>query len=168
MAESKGGAGVHIRPARPDDAEGICRAHHGAVEALAGGHYQEEVLQAWAGNVTVEAINNGLKQAEIIFLVAESLGEIAGFGVLGGGYIRAVYVHPAHQRKGIGSLILGQLEAQARALGTIALRLDASLNAEPFYRSHGYRVLKKAVFKLNQDTGMDSLVMEKRLGGDGC
>lgn len=54
-------------------------------------------------------------------------------------------VHPAHQGKGLGSLIMDRLETRARDLGARELALDTSENAAhliAMYTKRGYRFVE--------------------------
>lgn len=79
-------------------------------------------------------------------------GEVIACGRLqdngnGLGQIRYMAVHPNYQGKGLGKLIVAKLEEQAKAIGLIALELQARENALEFYKSQGYEV-KEPSFKL--------------------
>ena len=79
--------------------------------------------------------------------------------------LRAVYVHPRVGRRGVGAKILEQLEQAAVDLRLPELELEASLNAEAFYRRHGYEVLKRAIHRLASGHGMACVKMRKLLPG---
>ena len=71
--------------------------------------------------------------------MADDDGVIVGFGVLDqeSAVVEAVYVITGAGRRGIGLEVLRKLEDRARALGLTVLRLNASLNAVPFYEKAG-------------------------------
>ena len=54
--------------------------------------------------------------------------------------IRFMAVEPAAQGRGLGSVILRELEARARAAGATAIVLNARDNVRPFYEKHGFTV----------------------------
>jgi GNAT superfamily N-acetyltransferase len=54
------------------------------------------------------------------------------------GQIRYMAVDPQFLRQGVGSAILRELEARARAAGATRVVLNAREAAVPFYRTHGY------------------------------
>jgi GNAT superfamily N-acetyltransferase len=61
------------------------------------------------------------------------------------GRICRVYVLPAHQRRGIGTALMGYVEQEAAALGLQRLRLHVVAQAGwavSFYRQQGYRVVE--------------------------
>jgi GNAT superfamily N-acetyltransferase len=53
--------------------------------------------------------------------------------------IRAIFVHPAWARRGLGSLILQHCEEAARAAGFGALEMGSTLTGVPLYTLRGYR-----------------------------
>ena len=73
-------------------------------------------------------------------LARDAAGHVVGFGSIipAARQLRALYVAPEHGRCGVGAMILARLEAMAAGLGLPELRMDASLNAEAFYRRHGF------------------------------
>lgn len=53
--------------------------------------------------------------------------------------VRAMYTHPMHARKGVGTLILTLCENAARAAGFSRMELMSTLSGEPLYRRSGYQ-----------------------------
>jgi predicted GNAT family N-acyltransferase len=53
-------------------------------------------------------------------------------------------VRAPYRRRGLGSLVLRALEDEALARGAQRFVLDAQLQAEPFYRAHGYAAVTDA------------------------
>lgn len=129
---------VMIRRATPADASAIFSVHIAAIRGISGGHYSEAQINGWCGDRGPE---NYLRPiAEQFTVVAEVFGEIAGFAQLSipDATIEAVYVHPQHAKQGIGMRLLTALETAARSADLPLLRLQASLNAVPFYKAAGY------------------------------
>ncbi len=52
--------------------------------------------------------------------------------------IRAFFVHPAWERRGLGRALLAASESAAKAAGFRRLELVATLSGEPLYRRHGF------------------------------
>jgi putative acetyltransferase len=139
---------LRIRPAQSEDARGILEAHFSAVREIAARDYPPEVIAAWGAPVTeqrVQAYARGPLLHETT-LVAEVDGVIAGFGVIieSNDELRAVYVARRFAKQGIGSALLQELEKLARERGCKELKMDSSLTAESFYRTHGFAVIERA------------------------
>jgi putative acetyltransferase len=77
--------------------------------------------------------------------------------------LRACYVVPHAARQGCGSAIVREIERVAREKGLTRLDLAASLNAEPFYAAHGYKVRERSDVVLRNGLRMPAVWMEKKL-----
>lgn len=70
--------------------------------------------------------------------------------------VRAMYTHPDHVRKGVGTLILSLCEAAAKAAGFAALELSGTMAGVPLYRSFGFEGIRPF-----EDSGVPMLLMRK-------
>ncbi len=142
-----------IRRSRQEDCQSIGSVHSAAVAAIRTDLYTPEEIRSWAVPKKPESYKESIRSKE--FFVAEEDGIILGFGVLNqeSAEVEAVYVSPEAGRRGIGLELLRKLEERARALGLGVLRLNASLNAVPFYRRAGY--LGQEVSKYRLTTGVE-------------
>jgi N-acetylglutamate synthase-like GNAT family acetyltransferase len=52
--------------------------------------------------------------------------------------VRAIFVHPNYARRGLGSLILARVEAEAAAAGFKRYEMGSTLTGVPLYRLKGY------------------------------
>jgi putative acetyltransferase len=77
--------------------------------------------------------------------------------------LRACYVAPQAARRGCGSAIVREIERVAQENGLTRLNLAASLNAEPFYAAHGYKVCERSEVVLRNGHRMPAVWMEKSL-----
>lgn len=77
--------------------------------------------------------------AERHCLVAVAGTTIVGTAARSGTELVTFFVHPDHQRAGIGALMLRELEQVARESGIALLRVDASITGASFYEREGYR-----------------------------
>ncbi len=57
--------------------------------------------------------------------------------------IRAIFVHPAFARQGLGSLILARVEAEAIASGFRRFEMGSTLTGVPLYRLRGYAEVER-------------------------
>ena len=72
--------------------------------------------------------------------------------------VRAMYTHPDHVRKGVGTLILSLCEAAARAEGFSALELSATMAGAPLYHRFGFVDVRPF-----QDHGVPLMLMRKAI-----
>lgn len=56
--------------------------------------------------------------------------------------IRAMYTHPDHVRRGIGSLILRLAEDAAQVEGFRTIEMGATASGRPLYEARGYRLIE--------------------------
>lgn len=72
--------------------------------------------------------------------------------------VRAMYTHPDHVRKGVGTTILALCEAAARQEGFAALELSATMAGVPLYRSFGFIDVRPF-----EDSGVPMILMRKEI-----
>lgn len=72
--------------------------------------------------------------------------------------VRAMYTHPDHVRKGVGTLILSLCEAAAKLEGFAALELSGTMAGVPLYRSFGFVGVRPF-----EDSGVPMLLMRKTI-----
>lgn len=139
---------LKIRSAQPEDCYSIAGVHAAAVKGINTTLYTPEEIQAWAVPRKPESYAEAIRTKE--FVVAEDGDAIVGFGVLNQetAEVEAVYVTPEAGRRGIGREVLRKLEEQASSLGLKVLRLNASLNAVPFYENVGYVAQERSTYRL--------------------
>lgn len=160
---------INFQSPSPNDARAILEIHYLAVRQTAASAYPKEVIEAWSQNPDDEERIQRIKKAwienpEHYFVVAKLGDRIVGFGfVHTNGEIQGVYVHPDFGRRGIGGYILAALEDWAIASGLSQLRLDASLNAEAFYKRHGFEVVEYGTHRLRSGLLMECVKMYKNL-----
>lgn len=157
-----------LRPATPADAEPILHLHRAAILAAAPGMYDDDVIADWASPITDAVLNDytrHLAKKVETTLVAEQDGQLLGFAALASttNEIRAVYVAPRAQGRGVGTALLSALEATAQRLDLNVLTVDASLMAEAFYARHGYQRLGPGSKTLHTGLEMPCVHMRKWL-----
>jgi putative acetyltransferase len=149
---------VRVRQARPADASALPTVHRAAVHERGSRAYDDAVLDVWGRDRDPDAYP--VDEPSVVFVVAERLDapddscldetRVVGFAELrpaGGGFhrvpggygeVRAVYVHPDHADRGVGTRLLARLERAARRHGLRGVGLQASANAAGFYEQRGY------------------------------
>lgn len=152
-----------VRRARESDADAIWRVHTDSIRALCAGRYRPDEIAAWVEFRSPASYREAMSSHALF--VAEWQGEIVGFGQLDPrrGEVEACYVAPEAVGGGIGSALLAAMEEEARGKGRRRVRLNSTLNAEPFYARRGYRWLGRARHRIREDVELDCVRMEKPL-----
>ncbi len=77
--------------------------------------------------------------------------------------IRAFFVRPGWERKGIGTLMMRHCEDEARARGFSRLELGATLPGVPLYIRHGFEAADRVELPLPNGLTLPIVHMSKRL-----
>jgi len=78
--------------------------------------------------------------------------------------IRAIFVHPARARQGIGSLILKHCEDAARAAGFHCFEMGSTLTGVALYSLKGYREMERIEVPLPNGESLPVVRMRKDAG----
>jgi GNAT superfamily N-acetyltransferase len=133
-----------IRTARPEDAPEIAGLLVRSIREICGPDYNndEELLDFWCSNKTNDKIASWIQIPDNYWIVAIEDDRIVGVGTLSTkGTIDLCYLLPEYVRKGIGTLILNALIANARMLGLFRITLESTRTAKEFYLRNGFEVM---------------------------
>ena len=130
-------AAFTIRPATPADAEALSTLHKASVRALCLGAYTADEIEAWLREREPQGFRHAMTDGGETTLVAECDGAVVGFASIKETVLFGLYVDPATGR-GAGRVLLAAAEDEVRRRGASVLSLQATLNAVPFYRQHGF------------------------------
>ena len=150
-----------IRLAVPEDANRIHELHTSSVKALCQTHYSSEQITEWLKNRTPQGYLPGIKREEIF--VAVDGAHTVGFGHAIPGEVVAVFVAPEWATHGVGRAILTEAIKRARSGYQGAVHLDATLNAQEFYKKNGFVEIAQKTVRRNE-ISLPVIVME--LAGD--
>jgi putative acetyltransferase len=154
-------AALTIRPYRPADLDGLIEIFLCAVRRTASGDYSREQVDAWAQADRGQWAARRLGRPTWVALAGRSL---AGFADLeASGHLDMMYVHPAHQNRGVASALLECAEAAARAQGLARIFTEASITARPFFERRGFRTVAANIVEVG-GVKMANFRMEKLLG----
>ena len=124
------------RLATPGDTIRLFELRRRSILALAPRGMPETEAETWAATLTVAGMKRKIRELEI--WVAEVNDTVAGWGAIDGDRLEGLYTDPEFIGRGIGTDLLGLLEALMRRRGIPAVSADASANAEDFYLRRGY------------------------------
>jgi len=158
---------IHIRAATAEDAVRINRIHYSAVHGLAAEAHSPEQLAGWSRRGLPEPermLAERLTRGDVVLIA--TLGRAGvGFAELSGTYVRAIYVRAKNARCGVGAALLAAVEYEAQRRGVEELNLESSINALPFYESHGYLCTRKTTHQFGNGTTIACAIMRKRIAG---
>ncbi|HVG57713.1 MAG TPA: GNAT family N-acetyltransferase [Hyalangium sp.] len=154
--------GLSLRLATEADRGALWRLHSRSVETLCQGAYSAREVRTWVDLLRPDGYLRPEQPRTV--LVAERGSFLVGFGQLDLllGELEALYVAPEEAGNGVGSQLLSSLEAMAWKAGAMRMSLDASLNAESFYRARGYARLHMAQRVLTPEVQLACVRMLKQ------
>jgi putative acetyltransferase len=155
-----------LRPLLPADVPVLAAILAAAVEQLTGDDYSEAQQEAWAA-VADDEEAFGKKLAGELTLIATLENAPVGFASLKGkDHIDMLYVHPGAAGQGVASALCDALEKLASGRGAKSLTVDASDNAEPFFKKRGYVAKQRNSVTVNGEW-LANTTMQKTLESGG-
>ena len=151
-----------IRAFTPQDAPALCGLHIRAILAISGTFYSETVRISWAHGLNPQSYIDASNKDES-YEVAVADGQVIGFCGRTQETVKGLYVDPDWQGRGTGRELLARAEAILRAGGRTALNIEASLSAEAFYVSAGYKRVSLEMRPSRGGLMMDACFMRKDL-----
>lgn len=125
-----------IRPAQPDDAEGISRAIVTALRETNAKDYSEEVIARVEQAFSPTAVSDLLRRRLVFVAINDDI--VVGTASLDGRVVRTVFIEPSWQGRGIGRALMTEVERAAVEQGVATLAVPSSITAEPFYAKLGF------------------------------
>ena len=110
------------------------------------------VCGGWSNRATLFGSDHGPNRASTLLNPATDAAKI-----------RAIFVHPNHARRGLGSLMLAHCEAAATAAGFTRFEMGSTLTGIPLYTLKGYQPLERVEVPLPNGESLPILRMTKTL-----
>lgn len=129
-----------IREYQPADCKALAKLFYNTVHTINAKDYTKEQLNAWAPEqMNLEAWNQSLQEHYSVVAIDKS---IVAFGDIDKtGYLDRLYVHAAHQGKGIATAICNELE---QAVTAAIITTHASITARPFLKAGDIELLRNS------------------------
>ena len=120
----------------------------------------EDRLEPW---VEGDRLSSDVNSSWQNMIVAEKAGEVVGVAARFGDLVGLIWVHPAHQREGIGGALLDLVEAEIKRSGYKMAKLQCFSDndrAVGFYQAKGWKLLCE---EMDEEAGALKMVMTKTL-----
>ena len=131
-----------IRVAEERDAEAACNVLRRSITECCSEDHKDDpaLLGPWLENKTPENVRAWITSPGNYAIVAEAHGKIVGVAMmLDSGEITLCYLLPEARFKGVGRMLLADLESRANQLGLGEVRLQSTRTARRFYERNGFR-----------------------------
>ena len=149
-----------IRKAASEDIPKIVHLLKETIADVYGPVLPEDALKPWTeGNQLSLEVNNAWHNMTVTEKEKEIVAVAAGFDDLVG----LIWVHPAHQKKGLGGRLLDIVEAEIKRSGYWTAKLacfSANKGALRFYQDKGWKILSE---ENDEATGAMKTIMAKTL-----
>lgn len=143
-----------IRPLQPADAVAIHAIHTACLQITLATHYSADQRAAWGAGRTPEGYLRGAAAGEI-YLVAEEAGAVIAYANWQEDELLSLFVHPDHQRQGLGRRLFRACDAAATLT-----RVKATLGATAFYEAFGFRMIRPDIH-LKRDVPIPHILMAR-------
>jgi len=156
---------IKLRQATVYDVNSISDLFSSTIKAINSRDYNPHQIEIWSEVSDPSKWFN--KISEHYYAVAESNEnfnvQLVGFASLApDGLVDFFFVHKDHQRKGIGNLLIRNIELNAIKQNIKKLYSEVSITARPFFEAMGF-MLVKVFTKVYRETEFIDNLMEKHL-----
>jgi GNAT superfamily N-acetyltransferase len=129
-----------IRAALEDDADEISAVILRTLRETNAKDYAREIIERVEPSFSPSAVLQLIGKRTVF--VATIGSRVVGTASLDGSVVRTVFVAPDVQARGIGKLLMGEIERTARARNIPMLAVSSSVTAETFYVQLGFRAVR--------------------------
>lgn len=135
---------VVLRPACAGDGAQLFEVTRQSVIGLAKGHYSPAQIDGWMGARTPVYYEDLIARGRMV--VAERAGTVVGFVDAEPGEVTRLFLLPDAAGAGLGARLLAIGVETAGADHDGPIKVESTVNAEGFYRRHGFRPVGKGYF----------------------
>jgi GNAT superfamily N-acetyltransferase len=125
-----------IRSATLADAAELLRIRYDAIMRVRIAGVAQELVRRWAERRDIRWMVHAIPERETWAATVDD--RIVSWIAIKNDHVDGLYTDPHHSTRGIGSALLQFAEAVLEDRGIEFIRLEASPNAESFYRRRGY------------------------------
>ncbi|MET4388416.1 GNAT superfamily N-acetyltransferase [Bradyrhizobium sp. F1.4.3] len=147
-----------IRPALDDDADDISAVIVRALRETNAKDYTDEIIERVERSFSPGAVLELIGRRTVF--VATIGDRLVGTASLDGSVVRTVFVAPDVQTRGIGKLLMAEIERTARERKIAALTVPSSVTAEAFYVKLGFNAVRDSYHGHERTIIMERLLTE--------
>jgi len=153
---------MQIRKYIPGEEPQLWRLYFETIHTVNVGDYTPAQVAAWAPE-QIDPENWRRRIASIQPFVCFQGEEILGYADLQpSGLIDHFYVHHAHQRRGVGRLLMERIHTAAADQSLPELHSHVSITAKPFFAAHGFEMVAEQQVEIGDQT-LTNFKMKKQL-----
>jgi len=149
--------------AKPEDLQAVYNVVQHTIKTIYPKYYPSEVVDFFSNHHSKDAISKDIENGYVSVLKMD--GKIVATGCFVDNHITRGYVSPEYQKKGYGTFIMKNIEAQISDRYDKAY-LDASLPAAALYEKLGFSTVKHERYPVENGVILAYEVMEKGLAMD--
>jgi GNAT superfamily N-acetyltransferase len=147
-----------IRPALSEDADDISGVILRALRETNAKDYTDEIIERVERSFSPDAVRQLIGKRSVF--VATLGSRVVGTASLDGSVVRTVFVAPDVQARGIGKLLMAEIEQTARGRNIFALTVPSSVTAETFYARLGFKAVRDSYHGDERTIIMERLLAE--------
>lgn len=141
---------ILIKRAIESDLDAILSLYYDTVKIVNSTHYSSEQIEAWLDDETRPTTFAKKIKEQLFYVCKNDSDELLGFSsITEDGYLDLLYASNAHQRKGVGTLLLEQMLMAGKIQHLKQIEADVSITAVPFFTSHGFKMIKEQTVERN-------------------
>lgn len=129
-----------IRPGREDDAIDISAVILRALRETNAKDYSDDIIERIGRSFSPDAVRELIGRRSVLVATVDS--RVVGTASLDGSVVRTVFVAPDVQARGIGKMLMAEIERTARARNIPSLTVPSSVTAETFYARLGFNAVR--------------------------
>ena len=148
-----------IRPALEDDADEISAVILRTLRETNAKDYAREIIERIEHSFSPSAVLQLIAKRTVFVAVIGS--RVVGTASLDGSVVRTVFVSPDVQARGIGKLLMAEIERTARERDIHTLAVPSSLSAETFYLQLGFRAVCDSYYGEERTIIMERLLEDR-------
>lgn len=151
-----------LRPMLPEDVPVLSAIFAASIEELTSEDYSEAQQAAWIGAADDEVAFGERLRAQLTLVATLQTSPVGFISLKGSDRIDLLYVHPSAAGCGVATALCDALEKLAAARDAKALTVEASDNAEPFFKKRGYVATQRNTVTIG-DEWLANTTMQKSL-----